>query len=172
MPAVRDGCGPPLAGRNWCSRWSGAWVPHRRWLAGWDRLQPSSKQASAPQSQNPQSHCHKTLSRPAVTSREEDFYDLSLEIDQNCSLTSCLRNFRWAAQVCACVAGGSGLGWLAGGRPQRLCCSRTPSWPAHSYIASPGLATCRPHAHPPSGTPASSPCAAPQRRWMRTTNQL
>lgn len=28
-----------------------------------------------------------------VTSREEDFYDLSLEIDQNCSLTSCLRNF-------------------------------------------------------------------------------
>ncbi|GAB4813530.1 hypothetical protein N2152v2_000576 [Parachlorella kessleri] len=29
----------------------------------------------------------------AVTSREEDFYDLSLEIDQNCSLTQCLRNF-------------------------------------------------------------------------------
>lgn len=28
-----------------------------------------------------------------VSSREEDFYDLSLEIDQNCSLTSCLRNF-------------------------------------------------------------------------------
>ncbi|PSC77008.1 Ubiquitin carboxyl-terminal hydrolase 3 [Micractinium conductrix] len=28
-----------------------------------------------------------------VTCREEDFYDLSLEIDQNCSLTSCLRNF-------------------------------------------------------------------------------
>ncbi|KAL4451497.1 hypothetical protein ABPG75_007159 [Micractinium tetrahymenae] len=28
-----------------------------------------------------------------VTSREEDFYDLSLEIDQNCSLSSCLRNF-------------------------------------------------------------------------------
>lgn len=30
-----------------------------------------------------------------MTSREEDFYDLSLEIDQNCSLSSCLRNFRW-----------------------------------------------------------------------------
>ncbi|KAF5832492.1 hypothetical protein DUNSADRAFT_11592 [Dunaliella salina] len=28
-----------------------------------------------------------------VTSREEVFMDLSLEIDQNCSLTSCLRNF-------------------------------------------------------------------------------
>ncbi len=35
-----------------------------------------------------------TLLLLAVTSREEDFYDLSLEIDQNCSLTSCLRNFR------------------------------------------------------------------------------
>lgn len=34
-----------------------------------------------------------------VTSREEVFMDLSLEIDQNCSVTSCLRNFRcaWAA---------------------------------------------------------------------------
>lgn len=32
-----------------------------------------------------------------MTCREEDFYDLSLEIDQNCSLSSCLRNFRWGA---------------------------------------------------------------------------
>ena len=30
---------------------------------------------------------------PAVTSREEATFDLSLEIDTNCSLTSCLRNF-------------------------------------------------------------------------------
>lgn len=29
-----------------------------------------------------------------VTSREEVFMDLSLEIDQNTSVTSCLRNFR------------------------------------------------------------------------------
>lgn len=29
-----------------------------------------------------------------VTRREEVFMDLSLEIDQNCSVTSCLRNFR------------------------------------------------------------------------------
>lgn len=29
-----------------------------------------------------------------VTSREEAFYDLSLEIDQNSSITSCLRQFR------------------------------------------------------------------------------
>ena len=34
-----------------------------------------------------------------VTSREEAFYDLSLEIEQNSSLTSCLQNFRhvWSA---------------------------------------------------------------------------
>jgi ubiquitin carboxyl-terminal hydrolase 12/46 len=32
-----------------------------------------------------------------ITSREEVFVDLSLEIDQNCSLTSCLKQFRWAA---------------------------------------------------------------------------
>jgi hypothetical protein len=44
-----------------------------------------------------------------VTSREEDFYDLSLEIDQNCSLTSCLRNFRWAGP------GAWGLGCTPGG---------------------------------------------------------
>lgn len=29
-----------------------------------------------------------------VTSREEAFYDLSLEIENNSSVTSCLRNFR------------------------------------------------------------------------------
>lgn len=29
-----------------------------------------------------------------ITSREEVFMDLSLEIDQNCSLTSCLKQFR------------------------------------------------------------------------------
>ena len=29
-----------------------------------------------------------------VTSREEAFYDLSLEIEHNSSVTSCLRNFR------------------------------------------------------------------------------
>ena len=29
-----------------------------------------------------------------VTSREEAFYDLSLEIEQNSSLTACLKNFR------------------------------------------------------------------------------
>jgi hypothetical protein len=29
-----------------------------------------------------------------ITSREEVFVDLSLEIDQNCSLTSCLKQFR------------------------------------------------------------------------------
>lgn len=30
-----------------------------------------------------------------VTSREEAFYDLSLEIEQNSSLTACLKNFRY-----------------------------------------------------------------------------
>lgn len=29
-----------------------------------------------------------------VTTREEAFYDLSLDIEQNCSLTACLQNFR------------------------------------------------------------------------------
>ncbi len=48
--------------------------------------------------------------RPAVTCREEVFMDLSLEIEQNSSLTSCLRNFRqvWPAaghvEPCACSA--------------------------------------------------------------------
>ena len=32
-----------------------------------------------------------------VTSREEAFYDLSLEIEHNSSVTSCLRNFRWCS---------------------------------------------------------------------------
>ena len=36
----------------------------------------------------------KCLECETVTSREEAFYDLSLEIEQNCSLTACLRNFR------------------------------------------------------------------------------
>lgn len=31
-----------------------------------------------------------------VTSREEDMFDLSLEIEPNCSVTSCLKKFRWA----------------------------------------------------------------------------
>lgn len=44
----------------------------------------------------PPPHTH----NDAVTSREEDFYDLSLEIDQNCSLTSCLRNFRCCHSLC------------------------------------------------------------------------
>ena len=34
-----------------------------------------------------------------VTSREEAFYDLSLEIEHNSSVTSCLRNFRSASGV-------------------------------------------------------------------------
>ena len=34
-----------------------------------------------------------------VTSREEAFYDLSLEIEQNSSLTACLKNFRLATQL-------------------------------------------------------------------------
>jgi ubiquitin C-terminal hydrolase len=32
-----------------------------------------------------------------TTRREESFMDLSLEIDHNTSLTSCLKQFRWAA---------------------------------------------------------------------------
>lgn len=35
-----------------------------------------------------------------VTSREEAFYDLSLEIEHNSSVTSCLRNFRWCSDCC------------------------------------------------------------------------
>lgn len=38
----------------------------------------------------------KCLGCETVTSREEAFYDLSLEIEQNSSLTACLRNFRFA----------------------------------------------------------------------------
>ena len=34
-----------------------------------------------------------------VTSREEAFYDLSLEIEQNSSLTACLRNFRYLMRL-------------------------------------------------------------------------
>ena len=36
----------------------------------------------------------KCLECETVTAREEAFYDLSLDIEQNCSLTACLRNFR------------------------------------------------------------------------------
>lgn len=35
-----------------------------------------------------------------VTSREEAFYDLSLEIEHNSSVTSCLRNFRYGPVSC------------------------------------------------------------------------
>lgn len=39
-----------------------------------------------------------------VTSREEAFYDLSLEIEHNSSVTSCLRNFRSTLELCSgCV---------------------------------------------------------------------
>jgi ubiquitin carboxyl-terminal hydrolase 12/46 len=36
----------------------------------------------------------KCLRCETITNREEVFMDLSLEIDQNCSLTSCLKRFR------------------------------------------------------------------------------
>ena len=35
------------------------------------------------------------LACKTVTTREEAFYDLSLDIEQNCSLTACLQNFRY-----------------------------------------------------------------------------
>ena len=54
--------------------------------------------------------------RAAVTSREEDFYDLSLEIDQNCSLTQCLRNFRRAGGARRGGAGRGGAGRGGAGR--------------------------------------------------------
>ena len=34
-----------------------------------------------------------------VTTREEAFYDLSLDIEQNCSLTACLQNFRCLSRL-------------------------------------------------------------------------
>ena len=40
----------------------------------------------------------KCLECGTVTAREEAFYDLSLDIEQNCSLTACLRNFRCGAR--------------------------------------------------------------------------
>ena len=40
----------------------------------------------------------KCLECGTVTAREEAFYDLSLDIEQNCSLTACLRNFRCGAE--------------------------------------------------------------------------
>ena len=40
----------------------------------------------------------KCLECGTVTAREEAFYDLSLDIEQNCSLTACLRNFRRGAR--------------------------------------------------------------------------
>ena len=46
----------------------------------------------------------KCLECETVTLREEAFYDLSLEIEQNTSLTSCLRNFRcgcFLRHICA-----------------------------------------------------------------------
>ena len=51
----------------------------------------------------------KCLQCETVTSREENFYEIPLEIEQNCSLTSCLRRFRciqcWALLCCMpCLA--------------------------------------------------------------------
>lgn len=40
----------------------------------------------------------KCLACETVTAREEAFYDLSLDIDQNTSLSACLRNFRCRSQ--------------------------------------------------------------------------
>ena len=37
----------------------------------------------------------KCLACSTITTREEAFYDLSLDIEQNCSVTACLKNFRW-----------------------------------------------------------------------------
>ena len=45
----------------------------------------------------------KCLECGTVTAREEAFYDLSLDIEQNCSLTACLRNFRCGARAAGSV---------------------------------------------------------------------
>eukprot|EP00891_Asterochloris_glomerata_P000112 jgi/Astpho2/112/e_gw1.00004.43.1_t len=55
----------------------------------------------------------KCLQCETVTSREEDFYEIPLEIEQNCSLTSCLRRFsstetldaddKFSCDTCGCL---------------------------------------------------------------------
>ena len=76
----------------------------------------------------------KCLQCETVTSREEDFYEIPLEIEQNCSLTSCLRRFRcthWCALLCCmpCLAASccQSLLWSLGVRrlllPQLSACT-------------------------------------------------
>ena len=44
------------------------------------------------------------LACKTVTTREEAFYDLSLDIEQNCSLTACLQNFRYLLLIPICYS--------------------------------------------------------------------
>ena len=36
-----------------------------------------------------------------VTSKDEDFFDLSIDVEQNTSVTSCLRNFSSTETLCS-----------------------------------------------------------------------
>ena len=71
---------------------AGCWLLDAAGLLRVGRLpEPSPRGAHTARAPLPLCFC---LLPSAVTCREEDFYDLSLEIQQNCSVTSCLRNFR------------------------------------------------------------------------------
>ena len=52
----------------------------------------------------------KCLACSTITTREEAFYDLSLDIEQNCSVTACLKNFRWGPDASDGPGHGAGTG--------------------------------------------------------------
>ena len=88
-----------------------------------------------------------------VTSREEAFYDLSLEIEQNCSLTACLRNFRYPSLLHICC-------------PQFLRHSRVRiALKSSTYVISQMT-----FAFSWKIERLSKLTAVPWRRWMRTTS--
>ena len=70
----------------------------------------------------------KCLACSTITAREEAFYDLSLDIEQNCSVTACLKNFRWGLDASDHASDGTGRGAATG-----LVCSVTACMERASY---------------------------------------
>ena len=76
----------------------------------------------------------KCLQCETVTSREEAFYDLSLEIEQNSSVTSCLQNFRYSNATCGMLPSSAECSLVAAQALRNGAIVMWPLWPGSAAL--------------------------------------